>query len=165
MDFKLFGKILFAQGILFFVILAVLWLLNPAGIDLRIWFVLVLVFSLLSYRRQTQAAKQLEISQDHPAYQQKTFTTQLTSKITATELTHLINNSNDYLGEIILDDSLILKHAWKGVANMCTTRIKSTVVNGSQSYEIKTEPYWKYTIVDGYSGYQVHEVIKVLVSQ
>jgi len=106
MDYKLLGKILVAQSILLFCIFVVLWLLNPNGIDPLFWMILVLVFSLLSYRRQTKAAKHLGITQDHPAYQQKG---------------------------------------------------RETV------YKISTEPYWKYAIVDGYSGYRVHEVIKVLL--
>ena len=163
MDYKLLGKILVAQSILLFCIFVVLWLLNPNGIDPLFWMILVLVFSLLSYRRQTKAAKHLGITQDHPAYQQKSFVTQVSSAHSPRELTELITGSTDYLGEVRLDGEIILKHAWKGVANMCSTVITPQSEGRETVYKISTEPYWKYAIVDGYSGYRVHEVIKVLL--
>lgn len=165
MDFKLLAKIVLAQGILFLVILNVLWILNPGGVDLRIWGVLILVFSLLNYRRQSKAAKYLNISQDHPAYQQKEFNTQLTSSISPKELTQLITKSEDYLGQVKIKDEEVLKHVWKGIANMCSTSIRCQSENGRYAYEITTLPYWKYTIVDGYSGYQVHEIIIVFLGK
>ncbi len=164
MDINLLFRIFIAQFGVVLVVAIIAQLIAPGGIDLIFWTVFTLIFTGLAYRRQKKTADDLGITQDHKDYQQTRFTTVVDSSLSPDDIIQSIQESPDYVGRVTLDDQEISKQRWKGVANMSKSQItKIDGAKGGHRYDIQTQPYWKYTLVDGYANYKAHQVLTDLI--
>jgi len=164
MDFNLLFRIFIAQFGVVLCIGIIVQFIAPGGIDLIFWTGFTLLFTALAYRRQKKTADQLGLSQGHEAYQKTTFTSVLQSNLSIEALSQAIAECEDSVGQVILNNQEVNKQRWKGVANMSKSQITAIEsVNGGYQYKVMTQPYWKYTLVDGYSNYKVHQVLKNLI--